>query len=291
MSQPRYVVISPVRNEAQFLPGTIQCMVEQSIPPAQWILVNDGSTDDTPAIIDAAAARHPWIVAVHRKDRGFRQAGGGVMEAFYEGFRAIRVPDWEFLVKFDGDVSFANDYFEACLQRFAAEPRLGIGGGLVCGRANGVLEPESKVDPAFHVRGATKIYRRECWDQIGGLVRATGWDTIDEVKANMLGWSTRTLADIHLIHHRPAGAAYGCWSNLVKNGRANYLAGYHPVFMLLKCLRRAFEKPYLVVGLGLWTGFIACYFKRVPRAAEREVIRYFRQQQLNRLLGRKSLWG
>jgi hypothetical protein len=156
---------------------------------------------------------------------------------------------------------------------------------------NGSLEVESRIDPAFHVRGATKIYRRECWEQIGGLIRAPGWDTLDEIKANMLGWTTRTFPDLPLIHHRPAGGAYGQWSNLLKNGRANYIVGYHPLFMLLKCLRRTFERPFFVQGCGLWLGFLGGYVKGIPRAAEKEVIQYFRQQQMNRLLGRKSLWS
>src|SRR5262249_32695115 len=161
------------------------------------------------------------------------------------GFRTIRDPSWQFVAKFDGDLSFTGDYFEQCLRRFETNPKLGIGGGTICNEVNGALEVESKIDPAFHVRGATKIYRRECWEQIGGLIRASGWDTVDEVKANMLGWVTGTFGDVKLVHHRPAGEAYGQWSNLIKNGRANYVAGYHPLFMFLKCCRRMAVKPYV----------------------------------------------
>ena len=286
-----YVIISPVRNEEQHLPRTINCMAEQTILPGKWILVDDGSTDATGKVADAAAAGHPWIKAIHRQDRGFRQAGGGVMDAFYDGFGAITDDRWDFIVKFDGDLSFSADYFEQCFTRFAATPKLGIGGGTICNEVNGSLLPESKIDPAFHVRGATKIYRRKCWDQIGGLIRAPGWDTVDEVKANMLGWTTRTFPELKLVHHRPAGAAYGTWSNLIKNGRANYVSGYHPVFMFLKCLRRSLERPYFVEGLGLWIGFLGGYFNQVPKVGEKDVIKYFRQQQMNRLLGRKSLWN
>jgi poly-beta-1,6-N-acetyl-D-glucosamine synthase len=302
MKTVRYVVISPVRNEAAYLPETIRCMAAQTILPAQWVIINDGSTDTTRSIIDAAAAQLPWIKSVQRKDRGFRQAGNGVIEAFYDGYAQLdfpfRTPDsalstqpWDFLVKFDGDLSFPPDYFEQCFKRFEADPKLGIGGGTICNQLNGSLEAESKIDPVFHVRGATKVYRRECWDQIGGLIRAPGWDTVDEVKANMLGWASRTFPDLKLIHHRPAGQAYGQWSNLLKNGRANYVAGYHPLFMLLKCARRLFEKPYVVEGVGLWFGFISGYIGSVPQVPDREVIRYFRRQQMNRLLGKQSLWS
>ena len=298
MSSAKYIVISPVRNEEQYLPQAIQCMAAQTARPLCWLLIDDGSTDSTGRIIDDAAAQHPWLKALHRKDRGFRQAGGGVMEAFCDGYGRLSAFNpqpadlsWQFLVKFDGDLSFSSDYFEQCFNRFANDPKLGIGGGTICNQLNGALEVESKVDPVFHVRGATKIYRRQCWDQIGGLIRAPGWDTVDEVKANMLGWTTRTFPDLKLVHNRPAGMAYGQWSNLLKNGRANYIAGYHPLFMLLKCIRRCFEKPYLLEGCGLWLGFVTGYLKRIPQAPDPNVTRYLRRQQLNRLLGKPSLWS
>jgi glycosyltransferase involved in cell wall biosynthesis len=291
MATIQYIVISPTRNEEKFLPLTIQSMAAQSVRPTEWILVNDGSTDATGKIIDDAARRHQWIKAIHRTDRGFRFAGGGVMDAFYDGFQSIHADGWQFVVKLDADLSFAADYFEQCFQRFTAESRLGIAGGTICNKINGALEVESKIDPLFHVRGATKIYRRECWQQIGGLIRSAGWDTVDEVKANMLGWITRTFQELQVVHHRPSGDAYGQWSNLPKNGRANYVAGYHPLFMFAKCARRLFEKPYVVAGCGLWVGFMGGYVKRLPQVEDKEFIRYFRRQQINRLLGKKSLWS
>src|SRR5439155_22333334 len=104
-------------------------------------------------------------------------------------------------------------------------------------------------------------------------------------------WPTCTFADMQLLHHRPAGGAYGQWSNWLKGGRANYIAGYHPLFMLLKCFRRLWERPYFVGGCGLWLGFLGAYLRRVPQIPHRALICYFRQQQMNRLLGRKSLWS
>jgi biofilm PGA synthesis N-glycosyltransferase PgaC len=291
MTDTRYVIISPVRNEAEHLKNTITSVVSQTIQATQFIIVNDGSTDETGAIAEEAAKRHSWIKSVSRPDRGVRRAGEGVMEAFYAGFGLLGGEQWHYLVKLDGDVTFGPDYFERCFAHFAAEPRLGIAGGLVCKSVNGVLSEESTVDPAFHVRGPTKIYRRECWQDIGGLVPATGWDTVDELKANMLGWSTRTLPEIKIVHHRSTGAAYGAWSNWVKNGRANYVAGYLPVFMLLKCISRAFRRPYGIAALGLWVGFCGGYAKRAWRVDDPKFVRYFRRQQMRRLLGRPSLWS
>lgn len=291
MNSVRYVIVTPVRNEELHLAGTIASVVAQTNRPAEWIIVNDGSHDRTGEIADAAAARHDWIHVVHRADRGFRKAGGGVMEAFYDGWRRLPTADWDFLVKLDGDLTFGADYFAACFKQFGANPKLGIGGGLVCNEVAGRLVLDSKDDPKFHVRGATKIYRRACWDAIGGLMQGTGWDTLDEVKANMLGWKTCTFPELTLIHHRVTGAADGSWRNWFKNGRANYIVGYHPLFMLGKCVKRLWRRPYGVASLALGCGFLTGYFSRGPqRVADRHLIRYLRAEQLRALLGRKCLW-
>jgi poly-beta-1,6-N-acetyl-D-glucosamine synthase len=291
MTAERYIVISPVRNEQDYLEGTIQSLVSQTIQPALWIIVDDGSTDATGRMADEAAQQHGWIRVVHRKDRGVRRAGSGVMEAFNDGYKLIGEPAWDYLVKLDGDVTLEADYFEKCFAAFQADPRLGIAGGLVCNLINGELRAESKGDPIFHVRGATKIYRHSCWQAIGGLLPVTGWDTLDELKANMLGWSTRTLSDVKFIHHRPAGGAYGTWPNWVKNGYANYVTGYHPLFMLFKCVKRLFEKPYGIAALGLWTGFCSGYLKRLPQIDDVQLIQFLRREQMKRLLRKSSLWG
>jgi len=159
MAKADYIIISPVRNEAQYLGATIASVVGQSVRPRSWAIVDDGSSDETGRIIDEAIRGHDWIKAVHRPDRGVRRAGGGVMEAFYDGYRLLEMEPWEYVAKLDGDLSFGPDYFERCLLAFQGEPRLGIAGGLVCTNAAGRISEEFK-DPAFHVRGPSKIYRR-----------------------------------------------------------------------------------------------------------------------------------
>lgn len=289
-NMPDFVVITPVRNEGAHFAETIASMVAQTMQPLRWVIVDDGSNDETGPLADRAAKEHDWIQAVHRADRGFRQQGTGVIQAFYEGFELCKNLPWQFAVKFDGDLSFENDYFEKCLARFAQNPKLGIGGGVICKSENGRLVVESRGDPRFHVRGATKIYRRECWDQIGGLLRAPGWDTVDELKANMLGWQTFTFQEIKLRQHKETGSADGTWRNWVKNGLANYVSAYHPLFMLVKCLKRAFARPYLIGAIGLGYGFVSGYFKRVPRVDDSAFSRYVRGQQMRKLTLRPSIW-
>ena len=136
MSRVRYVIISPVRNEAEHIRATVASVAAQTIRPARWVIVDDGSSDATPSLIDEAARQHDWITATHRKDRGRRLAGSGVMQAFFAGLARLETNSWQFLAKLDGDVTFEPDYFERCFDQFAAEPRLGIAGGLICNRVD-----------------------------------------------------------------------------------------------------------------------------------------------------------
>jgi biofilm PGA synthesis N-glycosyltransferase PgaC len=288
-TETKYVVVTPVRDEEAFVRLTIECMLQQSVRPAEWVIVNDGSTDNTGAVIDGYARQYPWISACHRANRGFRKAGGGVVEAFNDGYKSLSSLDWDFIVKFDGDLSFGPEYFQNCFEYFEREPDLGIGGGVICHVVDGREYIEGG-GPGFHVRGATKIYRKACWEALGGLWPAPGWDTFDEVKANRLGWTTRSFGDLRLTHHRWTGTAEGIWVGLVKNGRANYVCGYHPLFMLGKCIRRVLHRPYILGSIALSYGFITGYCRRIPQVDDPLTIAYLRRQQLGRLAGARTIW-
>jgi glycosyltransferase involved in cell wall biosynthesis len=263
-------------------------MVAQDRLPARWIVVNDGSRDETPQIIDEFAHAHSWIRRVDLHDRGFRLNGSGVMQAVAAGLAALDVDDWDYLVKLDADVSFPRTYFRRCLHRFERDAALGIGGGVVVSSlGDGVV---SEQHPRFHVRGATKIYRRACWDQIGGLHLVKGWDTLDEVKATMLGWRTESFADLEVVQHRYTGEASGQLSNWRKNGEACYVVGYHPVFLMARALVRATRRPYAVAGLGLVWGYVEAALRRRARIPDPDLVRYLRRQQLRRLVGLPSVW-
>jgi poly-beta-1,6-N-acetyl-D-glucosamine synthase len=284
----RYVIITPMRDEEKHIEATIESVCLQTARPAEWVIVDDGSSDRTGEIADRYAAQHSWIHVIHRQNRGFRKSGGGVMEAFYDGFNSLRCTDWDFLVKLDGDLSFAANYFERCLEHFRQDAALGIGGGEIHHNIEGQMKVEE--NPRFHVRGATKIYKRECWDAIGGLWRAPGWDTIDEVKANMLGWRTYAFPDLHLIHHRFTGSEEGLFRDRVKHGVACYISGYHPLFVAASCVRRLSQKPRVTGSIGIMYGFLKAYFTRPSRLEDRSYISYIRGQQLRRLCGMPTIW-
>lgn len=284
----KYIIISPVRDEEEHIEKTILSVVGQAVQPVEWILVNDGSKDRTGEILERFAREYPWIRVVHRKDRGQRVPGTGVVETFYDGYDRVESRDWEFIVKLDGDVDLPPDYFARCFQRFDADPKLGMFGGMMYCLKNGVMQSEAQ--PLFHVRGPIKLYKRACWEAIGGLMKAPGWDTIDEVQANRLGWRTQTDPNLRVLHQRPTGAVQGVWRDGVKMGRAAYICGYHPIFMAAKCVKRAFMKPFLICALAHGYGYMSGYWKRIARVKDSGFIDYLRDQQLRRLLHLESIW-
>jgi len=288
MQEVKYVVITPVRDEEEHIEATIEAVAGQTIQPAEWVIVNDGSSDRTGEIIDRYVAKFSWISVVHRSNRGFRKSGGGVVEAFYDGYNALHYNDWNFVVKLDGDLSLSAVYFEKCFEHFERDPKLGVGGGEIYHELGGVQKLEA--NPKFHVRGATKIYRRACWEAIGGLLRAPGWDSIDEVKANMLGWNSYSFPELQVVHHRFTGTADGVLRDRVKHGMACYISGYHPLFVVASCFYRLVQQPYIVGSAAICYGFLKGYFTRMPRVDDAPLIKYLRTQQLRRLCGLETIW-
>jgi biofilm PGA synthesis N-glycosyltransferase PgaC len=285
MKGPTYVIITPARNEAAIIERTLRSVIHQTIRPAQWVIVDDGSTDQTGVILDRYATEFPWISVLHRQDRGFCDEYVGTIATILAGYPSVVVPDWEFLGFLDADIEFAPAYFERCLAEFRSDPQLGIGGGELSELSSGVWKVQH--GPRGHVRGATKIYRRTCWDAIG-LKPISGYDTYDEIKAHYLGWYTRSFPDIQALHLRPAGAAWGSWRDAVKNGHMDYFLGYHPLFMVAKCLRRLAARPFFINSLGHFWGYLRGYLKRRPQVADPMVIAFLRKQQLRRLLFLKT---
>jgi biofilm PGA synthesis N-glycosyltransferase PgaC len=285
---PRYIIVTPVRDEEKYIESTIGSVLRQTIEPTEWVIVDDGSSDQTGEIADRYAAQHSWIHVIHRENRGFRKSGGGVMEAFYDGYNSLQSRNWDFIVKLDGDLSFAPEYFESCFEYFRRDSELGIGGGEIHHDIDGQLKLEK--NPRFHVRGATKIYKRACWEAIEGLWPAPGWDTIDEVKANMMGWKTYAFTDLHLFHHRFTGSEEGLFRDRVKHGVACYVSGYHPLFVAASCALRLSQKPRMIGSIGIMYGFLKSHVTRPPRMENRSYFAYIRSQQLRRLWGMPTIW-
>ena len=284
---PKYVVITPVRNEATYVEKTLTSMVAQIVKPAQWIIVNDGSTDGTGQIVGDYAAQYPWIRLINGEDRGFRQRGPGVVAAFYEGLRHLTERDYEVIAKLDGDLSFDPWYFETLLEAFARNPRLGITCGSICVQTNGQWTTERFLTP--WTSGPSKVYRRACFEAIGGLRWSLGWDGVDNWHAQMLGWDIGSDRRLRVLHHRPPGAATGSLKGRVEEGQGAYYIGYHPLFMLARGIWRMRDRPYVIGGCTMIWGYVDSWLSGREQV-EPELVRFVRRTQLRLLISLLFKW-
>ena len=283
-----YLIISPVRNEEKYIGKTIQSVLSQTVKPKKWIIVNDGSTDNTSDIVKEYSSKHDWMELMEKSNRGYAEPGRGVIEAFYFGYDKINIDNYDYVVKLDGDLEFQSNYFESIFLEFNKNDRLGIASGICLIHKNDKLVQEKH--PEFHTRGPSKIYRKECWKDIGGLVKHIGWDFIDEMKAQFLGWETKSFQNLHLIHFKPTGYNTGVFKQTVMLGKANYYCGYHPLFIIAKSIKRMAEPPYMIGGIGLLYGFLYNYINKYDRMKDKKLIKFIRREQIRKLTFRKSIW-
>lgn len=285
----RYLLISPCRDESEFMRQTLDTVIAQSIRPTKWIIVDDGSTDATPAILAEYAAQHPWIEIITRKDRGRRAVGPGVMEAFYAGYDTINPDDFDYLCKLDLDLNLPSRYFETLMQRMAADPRIATCSGKAYIERNGKLINERHGDDMS--LGMTKFYRVACFKGIGGFVREVMWDGIDCHKCRMRGWIACSWDDpeIRFIHLRPEGSSqHSVYAGRMRGGYGQYFMGTSFLFMAASALYRLNNKPYVLGSLATLWGWLRSALLRKPRYEDAEFRRFLRRYQWRALiLGKK----
>ena len=283
-----YTAVTPVHNEERLLPNLIGSMVAQTLTPACWTVIDDGSSDATGAILDDAARRYVWIEALHRDLRKDRAAGGEA--AVHEMLRQRPLGKVQFLFRVDADVTLEPNHAETLLAEFARHESLGIVSGTLYERDRcGSWTPISQ--PKFQPTGAARMYSGACLQAIGGLEGGLGWDTVDVTRALMKGFATRGLSDPKIYHHRPMGSATGLWRGRLRMGEAAYSAGYSPLFMLARSLRRSVDRPRPIAGALMMAGYLYCWLRRQPKLAEPELIEFVRRHQLKRLLFKESVWN
>jgi len=279
----KYIIISPVRNEEKNIEKTILSVISQTIKPVKWIIVDDGSSDKTIEIVNKYLEKHKWISLLKLPDRGYYDLmTGGEIKAFYRGYKTIKDIDYNYLSKLDGDISFDEHYFENLLKEFNTNSKLGIaGGGCYYKDQTGGFDFEKTYK--YHVRGAARIYRRECWEQIGGVIDNLGWDAIDVYKARMFRWDTISFNDIKMIHHVKTWTKGGLIHGRKRSGRMEYLMGSHPLFFCAKVVRELLRWPYVVSCYALAYGYIKSFLKKERRVVDDDLLAYIRKEQLHRL--------
>lgn len=282
----RYIVIMPSRNEEKFIAHTIDCLIEQNIPPVELVVVDDGSTDRTGEIADEYAAKYDWIHVVHRPDRGSRVVGGGVIEAFNEGMAAVTSQNYDYLCKLDADLTLQPDYFEWCIGKMEQDESLAACSAKVFNPSlgDGKLFEEGIIDE--QVSGAAKFYRREAYEDIGGFVQEVMWDGIDFHTCRMKGWKTRSFRDpnVKILHHRLMGSSHkNIFHGRMRWGRGQWFMGTHPLYIVASGVFRMRERPFILGGLCIILGYLEGMVRGQPQYENGDFRKHLHSWQLKRI--------
>jgi len=277
-----YVIVSPCRNEANFMRNTLDSVVQQSNLPALWVIVDDGSTDDTAEVLLEYEKKYSFIRVVTRKNRGHRSVGPGVIEAFYEGLDTIDLKRFDFICKLDLDLIMPPRYFETLIARMIDNSRLGNCSGkpYYIDKVTGDFVSEGCGDE--NAIGASKFYRRECFEDIGGFVRQVMWDGIDGHRCRQLGWIAMSWdePDIRFTHLRPMGSSQqNIIIGRVRHGFGQYFMGTSFMYMLASGLYRMARPPIVIGGLAMMWGYIKSFLKCEQRFEDKELASFIRKYQ------------
>jgi poly-beta-1,6-N-acetyl-D-glucosamine synthase len=277
-----YVLITPARNEAAFIEQTIKSVVAQTARPLKWVIVSDGSTDGTDDIVQRYAD-HKWIELIRMPERTERHFAGKV-RAFNAGYARVSGLKYDVITSLDADISFEPDYFALLLEKLSSDPRLGVVGTPFQETTGEVYD--YRFVSIQHVSGACQVFRRECFEQIGGYlpVKAGSIDHIAVITARMKGWKTRTFTDRVCLHHRAMGTAeQSPLKSRFKYGVKDYAIGNHPIWELFRAARQVGSPPIFIGGLALGAGYLWATIRQLPRAASPELVAFHRREQMQRL--------
>ena len=283
------VVISPCRDEEEYMRRTLDSMVAQTVRPRIWAIVDDGSTDATPAILAEYAARHDWIRVIAKPDRGVRAVGPGVMEAFYYGLDRIGLEGFDYVCKLDLDLDLPPTYFEGLIRRMEANPRIGSCSGKPWFRLDGKWVSE-KCGDEMSV-GMTKFYRTTCFQEIGGFVREVMRDAIDCHKSRQMGWIAWSWddEDIRFEHLRPMGTSQkGVYTGRMRHGFGQWYMGSDFFFFTATCLFRMAHPPYVLGGAATWWGYVKAALQRAPQQSDQALAKFIRAYQRRALFAGKG---
>lgn len=278
-----FVIITPAKNEGQHIERLIRSVVAQTILPSKWVIVSDGSTDNTDSIAMKYQHKYPFIELVKReaaRDRHF----GSKAKAISFGLSRLNGVDYQFIGNLDADASLDAKYYENVLEFFRQNPRLGIAAGATVDMINGVQH--KTLSSKDSVGGIAQFFRRECWEQIGGYLplRIGGIDSAAEIMARMNGWEVRQIPGLQVFHHRKMGTGmWGNWERRFFQGRHFYLLGHHPLFFSFKCIYRCMERPFVVGSILLFLGYAWAFFSKEKPLLPKNVVGFLRSEQKDKL--------
>lgn len=275
-----YLLISPCRNEAEFMIKTLESVINQSLLPAKWIIVDDGSTDATPEILRSYSDRYDFIDVITRDNRGHRSVGPGVIEAFYAGLAAVDPHDYQYLCKLDLDLDLPATYFETLIDKMKANPRIGTCSGKPYNQCDGGLVSEKRGDEMSV--GMTKFYRVSCFQQIGGFVSEVMWDAIDCHRCRQLGWIACSWDDpeLRFVHLRVMGSSQdNVYTGRMRHGYGQYFMGTGMVYMFATSVYRMVHPPYFFGGLAMFWGYLSSAIKRPSKYHDKKLRTFINSYQ------------
>ncbi len=285
MQNSSYVLISACRNESDYIDGLIDVIAAQTIRPLQWVIVDDGSTDDTYARAMARSTALPFIRVV-KMPGGQQRSFTSQVYAAMHGSALVQELPYDFLGFLDADIRVEPGYYERLLGFCAADPKLGICGGAVIDKFGERKVDTRKGSEDYHVAGGVQFIRRQCFEQIGGHhpIPGGGQDTIADIMAMMHGWKIRVFPELEALHLRPDGFGKNSAFRRGMNwGRKFYLLGYHPLYYLAQCVRRIGQRPVILGSFYQLIGFVVATAKGEPRPVSNEFVRFLRKLQMRRL--------
>ncbi len=283
LTLPKYVLITPARNEAQYIELTLKSVVAQTVRPLRWVIVSDGSTDGTDELVRKYAADNSWIELLRMPERQERNFAGKVL-AFNAGYAKVKDLEHDAIGCVDGDASFDNDHFAFLLRKLAEDSTLGLVGTAFRESSNSTYD--YRFVSIEHVTGICQLFRRKCFEDIGGYVPAKGGavDRIANIAARMKGWKTRTFTEKVYFHHRRMSTAQqGILKARFKDGAKDYAVGSHPVWELFRTAYQMTKAPFIIGGLALLLGYTWSFVRDVQRPVSEEMARFHRQEQMQRL--------
>lgn len=290
MSVPQgYLLISPCRDEAHYMRQTLDTVAAQTVLPARWVIVDDGSTDETPQILAEYAAQYPWITVLTRQNRGHRAVGPGVIDAFYAGYETVAPAEFEFVCKLDLDLRLPPRYFEILMQRMHANLRIATCSGKAYVEDGGRLVNEGHGDETS--LGMTKFYRTSAFAAMGGFVREVMWDGIDCHRCRMMGqiacsWDE---PDLRFVHLRPMGSSQqSIYTGRMRHGYGQYFMGTGFLYVLASAIKKIPEKPFALGAAYMLWGWLKSAIQRTPRYNDLEFRKFLRAYQSRALLVGKS---
>jgi hypothetical protein len=289
MADERLLIISPVRDEAAHIEGVARALAAQTHPPECWVVVDDGSTDGTGEILRRLSAELEFMRVVttppeFTQGSVDRLAVAAAPRAFNYGLASVDASPYTHIGKLDGDVELRPDYYETVLSEFARNPRLGIAGGVILERSGGEWQPTA--GDRQHVRGALKLYTRECFEAIGGIVERLGWDGIDSTLARMRGFETASFDRAQALHYRQTGSADGRLRGHARWGEGHWTLHHGVLWTLARAGKVARQRPRGASGAAYLYGYARAAARKVPRLEVEGYRSFVRAEQRERIRGR-----